>query len=169
MDATGVETTESPSGVALLDWSGALNSAAATLFGEPVWLDACEERDRALHAAVTGTSSDAPVKGGAFAEAVTQVAVAWFGHRRPIQRHAVTFEMEIALRLALHGLACAPAAAYASGKARVSERFDWTVPAETFLSAVARDDVRWRRVLGDLPRQAVAFDGGSAAIAITSH
>ena len=69
MDATGVETTESPSGVALLDWSGALNSAAATLFGEPVWLDACEERHRALHAAVTGTSSDAPVKGGAFAEA----------------------------------------------------------------------------------------------------
>lgn len=170
MDVTVAETTGCPSEIDLLDWSGALNSAATTLFAASVWPDACPVRDRALHVAVTGASSDAPaVAGGAFAEAVMQVAAAWFGHRRPIQRHAVIFEMEIALRLALHGLACAPMAAYASGKARVSERFDWTVPVETFLRAVARDEAQWRRVLKDLSRQAAAFDGGSVATAAASH
>lgn len=74
MDKTGVDMTENPSEVALLDWSDALNSAATTIFEVPIWLDACKERDQALHAAATGASFDTPiVTGGAIAEAVTQV------------------------------------------------------------------------------------------------
>lgn len=166
------------------EWSAALAGASATVFGVVVWAEARRRRDRMLHAwlidgnaghpdenvpcqlAADAALEEAPP---ALVEALLRIAAAWFAHRRPLQRHAIIFETEIAVRLALHGMACAPATLYASVQGAVSQHFDWTVSVENFLLKVRRDGARWRRVLGDLPRQGLCFGGDSADIVAHSH